>query len=296
MKISIATSGEKMKSLSMTVKSALGALAVAGAIMASGNGLAADWSDTSLSYRTGSKFAEPFGRTDISKNIVALTHASGYKYGTNFFNADLLMSDNKDPSTVGGPTGAQEAYIVYRNTVDLSKVTGSEYKFGIVRGVGGTFGFDWNTKNDFGYASKKRMLVVGPTLMIDVPGFLNLSLLALGESNAPLGISRYTYKTHPMLSAAWGIPIGSLPFSFEGFMLVIAPKGNNEFGGPTKAETNFDGQIMLDVSSVMGGPKGTFKVGFEYQWWKNKFGNDASGPAGPGAFAKTPMIRAEYHF
>jgi hypothetical protein len=53
---------------------------------------------------------------------------------------------------------------------------------------------------------------------------------------------------------------------------------------------------MLDVGSVAGGPKGTFKVGLEYQWWKNKFGNDASGPAGSGAFAKTPMIRAEYHF
>ena len=30
-----------------------------------------------------------------------------------------------------------------------------------------------------------------------------------------------------------------------------------------------------------------------YRLW---FGNDASGAAGKGAFAKTPMIRAEYHF
>jgi hypothetical protein len=99
-----------------------------------------------------------------------------------------------------------------------------------------------------------------------------------------------------MLSAAWGIPIGSSAFSFEGFALYIASKGKDEFGGQTKPETNFDAQIMLDVGAVTGGPKGTFKVGFEYQWWKNKFGNDSSGPAGSGAFAKTPMIRAEYHF
>jgi hypothetical protein len=133
--------------------------------------------------------------------------------------------------------------------------------------------------------------------MMDVPGFLNISVLALKESNAPVGHpSRYTYKTHPMLSAAWGIPIGSSPFSFEGFALYIASKGKDEFGGQTKPETNFDAQIMLDVGAVTGGPKGTFKVGFEYQWWKNKFGNDSSGPAGSGAFAKTPMIRAEYHF
>jgi hypothetical protein len=46
----------------------------------------------------------------------------------------------------------------------------------------------------------------------------------------------------------------------------------------------------------MGGPKQAFKVGLEYEWWRNKFGNDYKGPAGQGAFAKTPMIRAEYHF
>jgi hypothetical protein len=130
-----------------------------------------------------------------------------------------------------------------------------------------------------------------------VPGFLSVSVLVLNESNAPVGHpSRYTYKTHAMLTGAWGIPIGDSPFSFEGFMNVIAPKGDDEFGGKTKTEINFDGQVMLDVGRVVGGPKGTFKAGVEYQYWKNKFGNDSSGPAGSGAFAKTPMVRVEYHF
>ena len=180
---------------------------------------------------------------------------------------------------------------------DLSKVTGNKMAFGPVRGVGLTAGFDANAKTDAGYNSKKRMLVVGPTFMMDVPGFLNLSLLLLQESNAPyntfskVSTPRYTYKTHPMLGAAWGIPLGN-GFAFEGFANFIASKGKNEFGGATAAETNIDGQVMYDLS----GGKNTAKVGFEYQYWKNKFGNDASGPAGKGAFAKTPMIRAEYHF
>jgi hypothetical protein len=271
-------------------------LMIGSMILASANVNAAEWSDTSLSWRYGTQFREPFNSEDISKNILALTHVSGYKYGVNFFNVDLLESDSKDPGTVGG-SGAQEAYIVYRNTVDLGKVTGSEYKFTGVRGVGGTFGFDWNTKNDVGYASKKRMLVVGPTLMMDVPGFLNISLLLLDESNAPVGHpSRYTYKVHPMLDLAWGIPISDSAFNFQGYFDLIGAKGDDEFGGKTKMETIFDGAIMLDVGQVTGGAKNMFKVGFEYQYWKNKFGNDSSGAAGSGAFAKTPMIRAEYHF
>ena len=53
---------------------------------------AADWSDTSIGWRYGTRFAEPYGATDIHKNILSLTHVSGYKYGTNFFNADMLLS------------------------------------------------------------------------------------------------------------------------------------------------------------------------------------------------------------
>jgi hypothetical protein len=263
---------------------------------------AAEWSDTYIGYRYGSKFAEPFEGDSISKDIVNLNHVSGYKYGTNFFNADILLSDDDDPADANSTEGAREVYVVYRHTLDLGKVMGKDYSYGIIRGMGMTAGFDYNNKNDSGYNSKKQMLVLGPTLMFDVPGFFNVSLLALWESNAPCNdftntcVSRYDYDTHAMLSLAWGIPIGSSPFSFEGFALFIDDKGTDEFGGDTKAETNIDMQLMLDAGAVAGGPKNTFKVGLEYQYWKNKFGNDSDGPAGSGAFAKTPMIRAEYHF
>ena len=239
---------------------------------------------------------------------MSLTHVSGYKYGTNFFNADMLLSDEKDPSAAGATSGAQEVYVVYRNTVDLGKVTGKTFSFGPVRGLGVTAGFDFNTKTDAGYNSKKRMVVAGPTLMMDVPGFLNVSLLALWESNNPsvsagafnpgYPTSRYSYDVHPMINLAWGIPfsVGPVPLSFEGFANFIAAKGKDETGADTAAETNIDMQVMYDLSSAVGASKNSFKLGVEYQYWKNKFGNDASGAAGSGATANTPMIRAEYHF
>lgn len=272
--------------------------------LTTGAASAAEWSDTYIGYRYGQKFAEPFGSNDITKSIVNLGHSSGYKYGTNFFNIDLLMSDSKDPASPGSGTGAQEAYIVYRNTVDFSKVAGKSVGFGPFRSFGFTAGFDANAKDDAGYNSKKRMVVAGPTVMFDVPGFLNLSVLALWESNAPYSkftgvqTSRYSYDVHPMLNLAWGIPfnIGPVALSFEGFANYIASKGKNEFGGGTAPETNIDAQIMYDVAPITGLPKGTFKVGLEYQLWKNKFGNSSNGAAGSGAYAKTPMVRAEYHF
>jgi nucleoside-specific outer membrane channel protein Tsx len=255
---------------------------------------AADWSDTYIGYRKGSTFAEPFNPNDIGKDILNLNHISGYKYGTNFFNVDMLMSDSKDPAAAGSSEGAQEVYVLYRNTVDLEKATGTPFKFGPVRSTGITVGFDYNTKTDKGYNSKKRMLVVGPTFSMDVPGFLNVGLYALLESNAPNATPRYTYDTHPMVGLAWGVPVGSLPLSFEGFANFIAAKGKNEFGNDTAAETNIDMQVMYDVGAALGGAPKKFKVGLEYQYWENKFGNDSGKMA--GATAKTPMIRMEYHF
>ena len=284
-----------------TVSAALGASML---LALSPAAQAADWSDTYIGYRYGKKFAEPFGARDITKNIINLGHASGYKYGSNFFNVDLLVSDKNDPSAPNSSSGAQEFYAVYRNTLDFGKIAGKDLGWGPFAGFGVTGGFDANSKNDAGYNSKKRMLVLGPTVMFKVPGFLSVSVLELWESNSPyskfsgIQTQRYSYDPHPMLTAAWGIPfsIGPVGLSFEGFANYIASKGKNEFGGGTAPETNIDAQIMYDVAPITGLAKNTFKVGLEYQYWNNKFGNSHKGPAGEGALAKTPMVRAEYHF
>lgn len=268
---------------------------------------AADWSDTAISWRYGQRFREPYNPSDIQKNIVALTHASGSKYGSDFFNADLLMSDRNDPASVTQDEGAQEAYIVYRHTFDLGALTGKDLHYGAVKDIGAVLGFDWNTKNDVGYNSRKRMLVAGPTLMWDVPGFLSTGILLLNESNAPSGAfppisevrGRYTYDNHWMLSASWGIPLPAewAPgWAFEGYFDFIGAKGRDEVGNPTGAETNFDAELMYDVGSHFGQPKNRFRVGFEYQFWNNKFGNTATTTGNRGQRASTPMVRAEYHF
>jgi nucleoside-specific outer membrane channel protein Tsx len=286
----------------MTNKTTLAAAAAA-LMLLTGAAQAADWSDTSISWRYGTQFAEPFNGADISKHIFALTHASAYKYGSNFLNVDLLQSDSKDPASLTQNSGAQEAYVVYRHTLDIGKLRGADVKWGAIKGVGATFGFDWNTKNDVGYNSRKRMLVLGPTLMWDVPGFLNTSVLLLRESNAPSGAfppistvrGRHTYDTHPMFAANWGIPVAE-GWAFEGFLNVIASKGRDEVGNKTGTETNLDMQLMYDIGSQFGQPKNRFRLGLEYQYWNNKFGNTSATTGGLGQRASTPMVRAEYHF
>ena len=264
---------------------------------------AADWSDTALSLRYGSTFAEPYDndangkRVDITKEIIALTNVTGFKYGSTFVNIDFLQSDHNDPGGgVAGNPGAQEVYGVFRGTFDMGKITGAKLAMGPIRGYAITAGFDVNTKND-GYASKKRMAVIGPTVQMEVPGFLNLSVLLFDESNAPVAIQkRYHYKNHAAFEADWGIAIGDLPLSFNGYAQWITAKGKDEFGTQTAPESHIDADLMLDAGSLAGFSKKTFLVGVEYEYRHNKFGNSDKGFAGEGATASTPMVRVEYHF
>lgn len=261
----------------------------------------ADWSNTTLSWRYGTHFAEPYNPTDIQKHILAFTHASGAGEFNHFFNMDVLLSEANDPSFAGSGDGAQEIYAVYRASWMPRSWRATNEATDFWRGLGLTAGMDVNVKNDAGYNSNKRMWVFGPTLALNTPGFLNISLLVLSESNQPYnsytgnGRSRFHYDTHLMLSTVWGIPftLGGHSVSFEGFANLIEEKGVNEFGHATDHEINLDTQLMFEVGHWFNVSPATVMIGPEYQYWKNKFGNAGSII---GTEASTPMVRLRMKF
>lgn len=253
--------------------------------------MAADWSDTSVGYRVGQKFREPCcNNTNIHKDIFSFTHVSGYKYGSNFFTVDFLMSDSNDP-IAGGGGGAQEAYAVYRHQLSLSKLTDKPMAFGPVKDVALMAGFDLNSKND-AFAPRVRKFVIGPTLKFDVPGFLDVSLLYRTERNHNGIVGRSVrFDSTYGLSMAWGIPIKSINAKFDGFIDHIGGKGKDGFGFETKPETLARAFLMFDIGR-MAGKADTVYAGIGYEYWNNKFGGN------PNNYGKTsaPMLAFEAHF
>ena len=226
----------------------------------------------------------------IAKNIVTARYVDGDSWGGNFVNLDLLKSDAVDNK-------ATEAYLIYRRLFDFGKISQKDLSFGPVKSVGATVGFDLNTKNSPEYGSRRRTFVAGPTFIMDVPqGFLNLSVLAMWESNDPAAAklpSRYWYKTHPVLDLSWGIPLGNSNWEFAGYGQYIAAKGKDEFGVPTAPETHIDAQLLYDLGPALSMRKGQLKAGVGYEYWRAKFGNASEVP---GAVAKTQYLRVQYHF
>lgn len=293
----------------MTIKplKTAAALAFAAAIAPSAV-LAATWSDTYVGYRYGTEFREPTNTKDVEKHVLQFTHASGYSVGQNFLNLDILQSDNWDPASPhkrGEGSGATEFYLTYRHQVHLGKVFERSFAFGPVKEVAVTAGFDLNTKNT-AFAPRKRLLVVGPTLKFDVPGFLDVSLL-LGKEWNHCGLggpacpkSDISFDPQWIISAAWGIPFnaGSVPLKFQGFINVIGEKGDDYAGVKTHTETLMRTSLMVDVGQMAWGKKNTFLMGVGYEYWRNKFGNHAygNGVEKPGIDTNAPTFQMEWHF
>lgn len=225
---------------------------------------AAEWSDTSLSI--GKRFGVPFDPLPIGKNIFALTHAGG----------------------------APEADVAVRHTLDIGELRGSGLAIGPIAGIGFTAGIDLSTNNDVRDNARTRTLLAGPTLMWKAPGFIHTSLLLLHESNAPMADLRGP-TTYKMLTARWGVPLG-LGFKFEGNANLIGARGRDEVGNQAGPETNIDMRLMYDLGAAMGSPKNLFRIGLQYQFWNNRFGNTSGSTDGRGQRVSTPMIRADVRF
>jgi len=264
-------------------------------LSATGAAQAATFSDTYLGYRYGSGFTEPAIAADVPKHIFMLGHFSVYKYGTNFFNLDILRSIENDPAGNSNNQGqAQELYAAYRHALSLGKTLGSPIAFGPVRDVSITAGFDAGAKNTR-FAPRPFKLLLGPTFNIGLPvGFLDLSVLLYNETNNNGIVSREVkFDTTYQLGAVWGVPFTlGTPAIFKGFLSITGPKGKDGFGVETKTETLLRSSVQWDVGTLAGLNKGTVFTGIGYEYWKNKFGN----PPGIGTKTSTPTLHAEWHF
>ncbi|MFA5123269.1 hypothetical protein [Zavarzinia sp.] len=256
------------------------------------------WSDTFVGLRYGAGFQEPANTADVEKIIGQFQHVSGWKYGTNFINVDLLYDLYKDDESDHGPDARQnkEIYAVFRETLSSSKIFGTTYG-GFIRDIGLTFGGDLSYKDDQ-FNARVRKFVIGPSISFDVPGFWNLGIL-LGTEHNHNGIVGKGVEFDPTwrIETAWGIPLPldiATPVTFKGFMNIIGPKGKDGFGNDTTTEVLLETALMFDVGAPMNLPK-TVYIGFGYQWWKNKFGNDPKFTT-PGTEASVPEFVAEVHF
>ncbi|MDB5602463.1 MAG: hypothetical protein JWN71_4507 [Xanthobacteraceae bacterium] len=288
------------------------ALAAGLAAVLGGNALAADMpvkapivkaapvpfffvNENSFSYSYRFTATDP-GMSTTSKHVVSFTHFDVWAYGTNFFTADLLKSDDRDPANPciapsTGCAGATEIYGLFRSTLGFNELFKTKaFSAGPLTNVSFEFGADANTMNSF-LAPAKRQVVVGLQFAFMLPygGHLNISPLYSKEWNHNAFLAP-PFGTDPSgdqdFDGTWAVetnyamPLGFLPqwlpVTFSGYANFYGPKGtgNPTTTAETKTEFHSEQKLSLDVGKMVTGTPNMFSVWTAYRYWQNKFGLD----------------------
>ncbi len=267
----------------------------------------------------------------FNKFVGSATHFDVWAYGTNFFNIDILKSDKNNPvNDQFNPraTGAVEVYAFSRSTLGLNQLSNSKmFSNFLFKNIEFEFGGDINTEND-ALGPQKRDIVLGAQFDLNLPGTVNLSVLAYKEWNnnnfwvVPGAFSGdREFQWIPRLELLISEPLTFLPWpiSWHSFTGVNFPKGTgisqahlnalcagacagpNPFSAFSKVEIFEDNRLVLDASKLWWGKAGIWDLYVGYRYWYNKFGTDHNAPLfasiAPGtAVESTAYVGTTYHF
>lgn len=221
---------------------------------------AADWSSTEFHFQYG-ELDNAFTPGSEDTFIWTLQHASGWKYGDNFFFVDLLMPDNDN----------FDAYVEVYPNLSLGKITGKDLAVGPIRDFGVLAGINYAAD------ANVRVWLPGVRAAWDLPGFAfaNTDFTAYltdntgGENVAPREEDSWMVDFN---FATKQLEVAATKWNLEGHIEYIA-KRDNDFG-ETKEWILAQPQLRLDVGDLVGMNANTLFAGIEYQYWMNKLGGN----------------------
>ncbi|MES2014167.1 MAG: nucleoside-binding protein [Pseudomonadota bacterium] len=235
---------------------------------------AAEWSTTELQYQYGHLVAPQFaGGASSDTNIFTLQHASGWGFGDVFFFVDSLHDHHTDGINDHDLYG--ELYVNF----SLGKLLAKPVALGAIKDVGLIAGL--NAAKD----AKVRKYLPGVRLSWDVPGFafLNTDFMAYLDDNAGVAHGGAPKESDSyLIDINWAHPftIASQAFSIEGHV-EYAGSRHNEFGAPVSDWLLAQPQFRWDAGKSMTGKANQLYLGVEYQYWRNKLGDNRTTESRP---------------
>ncbi len=219
---------------------------------------AAIWSNTELHLQFGTLEVPSFaGGGDKSTTIFTLQHASGWKYGDNFFFFDVI-------SASGGGYNDTDTYGEWYSYFSTRKIAGKQEMKGALKDIRVIAGFNWDPDADV------IKYLPGVGLSWNIPGFafLNTDFTLYIDDSVGLagGGAAPSEDDAWMIDVNWARPIGT-KWSVEGHAEFIDSR-TNELGFPVSSWILAQPQVRYFINPSVA-------VGIEYQYWENKLG-DAS--------------------
>ncbi len=224
---------------------------------------ALDWSVTELHFQHGNLEVPSFAGGGHEKTfILTLQHASGWKYGDNFFFIDYIEDEFGRSDNFYGE--------VYLN-LSANKIFNTNITFGLIKDLGLVLGY--NEDDD----ANVRKYLPGIRFALDFPGFsfANLDITAYIDDSKGVssgGAPKENDTWHANLSWQYPFQIGNSKLSFEGHIEYIDDR-TNEFGEEASSWVLAQPQLRYDLGHKMYGKENQLFIGTEYQYWNNKLGD-----------------------
>ncbi len=215
---------------------------------------AAEWSNTDIQLLYGEDYnfgSAPNGKADI--RTITLEHASGWKYGDNYFFFDLTEETNGTEDTA--------VYGEYYTRLNLNKILARPIPVeNFYQGT--SIGLGINHGEDF------QVSLYGLSTNWNIPG-LNYFQMDFYAYDDMKGSLRTTYQITPAWDADFNL--GATRWVFHGFADFIGSRGAG-----TVRQTLVQPQLLLDIGKLLFAEQDRLLAGVEYHYWKNKFGVDGA--------------------
>lgn len=216
------------------------------------------WHTTNIQLLRGSDYEIGSDR----RTIMTLEHANGWRYGDFYMFVDQAWLDNGKPEYYTEPT----------LRLSLSKITGKDFSYGIIKDV-----------LISGQLEKPKGLdmthLAGFAVDLNLSGFKFFKTNFFIRDNSNLAGNTY------QATFIWNRPfkIGNTHCLIEGFADL---SGGEDF---KKSNQLIVPRFLVDIGDAIGGEKNKLWMGMEYQYWHNKFGTD-------GITESVPQAQVKYVF
>ena len=227
--------------------------------------LAVEWVHNELHLQYGRLDIPTFaGGGSETTTIVTNQHASGWKYGDNYYFIDFIDAERSGSDIFG------EFYPNF----SIEKMRGKDIAIGSITDFGIILGLN------YGREAKVLKYLPGFRLAWDVPGFgfLNTDLMLYIDDNRGVAAGGAPKEDDGYkIDVNWAYPleIGGHSFSIEGHFWYIGER-RNELGHEVSGSILGQPQFRYDWGKDLFGTPERLYIGFEWQFWINKLGDPAT--------------------
>ncbi len=238
-----------------------GTIILFGFLSASG-GEAVEWTINEAHFKYGELKIPTFAGGGSQKTrTLTWQHASGWRYGDNYFFIDFIDADK---------TGS-DIFAEFYSNLSIEKMTGQEITAGAITDFGIVLGLT------VGREAKLVKYLPGLRLAWDVPGngFLNTDFMLYIDDNrgvAAGGAPREDNSYKIDVNWAYPFEIGGHGFSIEGHFW-YTDGSQNELGQEVSWSVLAQPEFRYDLGKDLFGRPDRLYIGFEWALWINKLGD-----------------------